>query len=61
MATIKFDWSRETKPENITQATGGAISGEMHVTVDDGLTRNEVLIGLETLRTYLLAADWPAV
>lgn len=60
MATTRFDSSRGTPHGEIVQTTpASAISGEVRLIIDDGLSQDEVIIEIEKLKSRFLESDWP--
>ena len=43
----------------IAQESGGAIAADLELTVEDSLSREEIVVGLTKLVQRLLEADWP--
>lgn len=53
MATVKYGVNRADSYFNITQAAGSAVTKEMELTVNDNLTKEEIVIGLEKMREWV--------
>ena len=61
MTTTAFSINRGDYHQDIAQAVGGAVTPDILVTVEDVLTREQIVLGLEALKMRILEVDWPAV
>jgi len=53
MATVKYGISRGEAYHEVTQAAGSAVTDEMELTVEDALTKEEIVIGLEKMIAWV--------
>ena len=61
MTTTQFGINRADYHQDAAQAVGGAITPDVQLTVEDVLSREEVLLAIDKLKMRILEIDWPAV
>ena len=59
MATVTFSYDRGTPHYEIGQAAGSAITPDMELTVEDALSREEIVVGLTKMIQRVLETTWP--
>lgn len=62
MATRRYGISRGEQVENITEAVGAAVAADsMEFTFDlaSGLTKEDVVLGLEKIKQKIINGDFP--
>ena len=53
MATVKYGITRADKYFDVTQAAGSAVTKEIELTVEDNLTKEEILLSLKELQEWI--------
>lgn len=61
MSTTALGSSRGTPHGEITIGAGGAITPDVQLTYEDVLTREEIIIEIEKIKSRLLEVDFPRV
>jgi hypothetical protein len=49
MATVKYSLDKEDKHYEIVQAAGSAVTKQIELTVEDVLTKQEIVVGLQQI------------
>ena len=61
MTTTTLSSSRGTPHGEITIGAGGAITPDVQLTYENALTRDEIVVELEKIKSKLLEIDFPRV
>lgn len=59
MTTTILTYSRADEIGEVTIGAGSAVTGEVEITYEDALTREEVITALEAAKLRLLSAPFP--
>ena len=61
MSTTALGSSRGAPHGEVTVGAGGAITPDVQLTYEDALTRDEVVVEIEKIKTRLIEIDFPQV
>lgn len=57
MATVEIDFKREDELGDMATAVGAAITNDVNITIQDTLTKEEVVLALEKAKLFFLKAN----
>lgn len=54
MATVKYSLDKEDRHYEVVAAAGSAVTKQIELTVEDSLTKQELVIGLQQIIEYII-------
>ena len=54
MATVKYSLGKGERQYNVTKAAGSAVTKDIELTVEDAVTKQEIIVGLQSIIEYIV-------